>query len=1145
MLVNLLMFVACGLSAERTSEPLSVWYRFESEPTIGHSVGENVWQGYALKAKIAPGKFGNGLALEGFNGNGLYLPNPVSFFGEEARRGTIAMWVNPAFSAEEKAPRVLINFMQDTMNTLIDGYEIVIFTDGARLKAKPQLLRQMEIPNPLRKGEWTHLALSWDCTQGTWLFVNGEKAAEILGAFEPTPLEPGWPGRVGCHTPFGGYPFAGAIDELRLFNYRLSEEQVRFIATMEPCLPQVTVGGDWNSSITVSNHGGTTIPVSVQLWLPGVHATPPFWGYLPFGFGEASPANLYWVAGTAPVEKLSPSVLLHPGEQTKLTLPPHSDYLHRRRYRVMAGEGLSAMEIAGQEREGLRVEPTMFRPLVYSAGQLITVQARATNDLGRNFAGLVQATLCDQHEKVIAKSSVGLKLSAGKERELAFALHARLPVGRYKLKITAGEGGEKSLINALPLFITKDESYRTIYDVAAAYVGRVDDAELLSQMAKDGIAALRFHGKYGDYYHSEKNLSALLPFGFKVTRMGMAGYSACRDESRHENLRQMARHLGLYLRDNPAVLNQVIAGEGLSAPPCYCEKCNRSFRSYLREKFGTLTALNTAWGTAFAEWDEVEQLGSAKDIDETAERLKMMKVALELPAENTARWKKLFELNKTKAMEWKRWHEQGLIEWYTDFVSAFRQTNRGRTSLGEQPCWPNFESHILFALGKLTDIGGMDLYLPGEGPTTLGYAAELFLNFDMNASIFHANGKPVMVHELYVQDNSPALLPEAQGWWLVGRGYNLITYFTYDYYYEGERAGLPLIFGLFSREGKPFPTYSSFQRFSREFKEFHKQYDCRSLRREEPRVALFMGDDVSLANNLETGGATWEAAAVHGHNGAYWLTERSGLPVEFINDESFDRLAGKQALVVPWCHVVRSSSLEKMIAFAREGGTLILDGAVGLFDEDYRAYPSLPGGSFGEALGISFQSYDDQPNTIILRQGVELPSQGIAIEPKVKRGTVLLKDRRGQPALIEIPVGKGRVLFFFTNLGRRNLKRLPDSNTLKLWKSLLEEKAGVRSRYHFTSTEPMTNQMNLFDVSMRIKGGNELFLFMVSFFASSEGTLGIALPPGNYTACDALTGEVVPLTRAAGEWQMKVSLPAYGSKVIRLRSAQGQPFASW
>jgi hypothetical protein len=34
-------------------------------------------------------------------------------------------------------------------------------------------------------------------------------------------------------------------------------------------------------------------------------------------------------------------------------------------------------------------------------------------------------------------------------------------------------------------------------------------------------------------------------------------------------------------------------------------------------------------------------------------------------------------------------------------------------------------------------------------------------------------------------------------------------------------------------------------------------------------VAIFMGDDVSLANNLETGGATWEAAGVHGHNGAY------------------------------------------------------------------------------------------------------------------------------------------------------------------------------------------------------------------------------------------------------------------------------------
>lgn len=217
---------------------MAVWYPFDSLTTIGHSVGPNTWTAYPLAASLGEGRWGKGLVLPGRGSNGLYLPNPVSFFGREARTGTIALWVKLASDpASEKGQRCLIDFMRDTGNTLIDGYEIVLFTDGDRLKAKPQLVRQMEIPNPLRQDVWTHLTLTWDCEKGTALYVNGEKKAEINAEFKPTPLEADWPGRVGCHTPGGGYPFAGTIDELRLFNYRLTDEEVRQLPWPVPGSP--------------------------------------------------------------------------------------------------------------------------------------------------------------------------------------------------------------------------------------------------------------------------------------------------------------------------------------------------------------------------------------------------------------------------------------------------------------------------------------------------------------------------------------------------------------------------------------------------------------------------------------------------------------------------------------------------------------------------------------------------------------------------------------------------------------------------------------------------------------------------------------------------------------------------------------------
>lgn len=1168
MLISLVLGLALALvgapwcAAE--SPQMSAWYPFDSEEAIGQSVGANPWPAYPLHGEVTAGKFGSARSVPGVGGNGLYLPNPAGFFGGEAHRGAIAMWVKPGFDpAEETGQRVIIDFMKQAGNTLIDGYEIVIFTDKEKLTAWPALGRRMVMDSPLRQGEWTHLALTWDDQEGTAVYVDGEKRAERKGKFKPTALEKGWPGRVGCHTPSGRFPFAGCMDELRLFNYRLSDEEVRLIKDLRTPAPALKITGDWIEEVSVRNEGAEAIKIRLQAWLPGKHVAPPFLGYLPFGFGSVSPDRLFWVAGATTVEACGETVTLEPGEETRFTPPGERYYLGPRTIRLMAGEGVAAAEVGRGAFGGLSIEPTRFRPLVYRAGARVVLGARAENDMGRSFGGVVRAELRTLDGEDITGPigpMVPLAMRHGVRRLLSFTLDdGRLKPGSYRLKLVAVEKRHRSVINELLLHITKDEDSRTICDVGAAYVRRVDDPAVLEAMAEDGVAVLRLGGS-GNYYSFEKNMTALLRHGFKVWRTPAASYrSVCTSEESRERLRATARNMGRYFRDNPAVINQSIAGEGLTYPPCYCEDCNQSFRAYLRKKYGALEKLNAAWGSGYGEWSEIQQLGSPQDIDEAAERLKMMQVALELPEGNTQRWRKLFELDKTRAIEWKRWHDEVLVDWYGEFAKAFHETNEHRTPIGEQPCWPNFKTHVLFALGEIADTGGMDLYLPGEMPTTLGYAAELFLNFDMNASIFHAHGKPVMVHELYVQDNSPALLPEAQGWWLVGRGYNLLTYFTYNYYHEGTRAKLPLIFGMFDKEGKPYPCYDSFVRFSRDIKRFHGRYDYTTLRREEPRVALFMGDDVSLANCLESGGATWNAAGVHGHNGAYWLTERCGFPVEFINDERFDRLEGKRALIVPWCHVIRRGSIEKMLGFARGGGALIIDGPLGLYDEAYRPYEPLPGGTLSEALKVSFAGYEDKPNKIVVREGVEVASQGIPVGLEVNGAKVLFSDTEGRPAVVEVPMGRGKIVFFLSSLGRRNRSRAPDGNALVLWKSALEG-AGLRSRWGLRSKEAtpaeadenldhggagLTGKASLFDASFRIKDDTELLVFLVSFFGPTEGTLELLLPPGKYGAWDALSGEAVELSAVGGGWWIPVELPAFGSAIVRIKAEAGRPFASW
>jgi hypothetical protein len=742
----------------------------------------------------------------------------------------------------------------------------------------------------------------------------------------------------------------------------------------------------------------------------------------------------------------------------------------------------------------------------------------------------VRVELLTDDGEAIAAAAAPVKLKRGAQREIGVTLKPERPLapGRCRLRTSAG----KTTLDEERLYVTTEGDARTLCAVGAAYVSPVDDAELLRQMTEDRVRFVRLHGKIGDYLSASANLSSLLDHGLKAWRMPAIPYSSvCASRGSRQWVEATGRNLGRYLRGNPAVLMQSIAGEGLSAPPCYCDACTASFREHLRAKYGTLRALNEAWGSAYADWQEVPQLGSPQDLDETAERLKTMRVALALPAENQARWRELFELDRTRAIEWKRWHEGALVDWYRRFAEAFHAENAGCTPLGEQPCWPNFETHILFALGKIADIGGMDLYLPGEGPTTLGYAAELCLNFDMNSSIFAAAGKPAMVHELYVQDSSPPLLPEAQGWWLLGRGYNLLTYFTYDYYHEGVRSGLPLIFGLFDKEGAPYPTYDSFRRFGADMERLDRWWNALALSREEPEVALFMGDDVSLANNLETGGATWEAAGVLGHNGAYWLTERAGHAVDFVNDDSLDRLEGKRALVVPWCHVVRAESVARILGFARQGGTVIIDGPLALYDGAYRPYAKLPGGGLAQALGVTLTGYEDEPNMIVAADGTEIASRGVPQGVEVTGAEVLLRDHEGRPALARATVGRGKVFWLLSSLGRRNASRVPDPHALRLWRSLLSE-AGLVPRWEFTPRA--RGGKAVFDVAVRSRSEREVFAFLVSFFEPSQGEFDLALPKGAWSAADALTREPVAMQETAGKCRLRVDLPAYGTRVIRL-----------
>ncbi|MHC4915825.1 MAG: beta-galactosidase, partial [Planctomycetota bacterium] len=68
-----------------------------------------------------------------------------------------------------------------------------------------------------------------------------------------------------------------------------------------------------------------------------------------------------------------------------------------------------------------------------------------------------------------------------------------------------------------------------------------------------------------------------------------------------------ARHLTLLydLRDEPSACSFMLAGD-----VCFCEHCMKRMRSWLKERYADLAALNAEWGTEFASWNDVEPLST-------------------------------------------------------------------------------------------------------------------------------------------------------------------------------------------------------------------------------------------------------------------------------------------------------------------------------------------------------------------------------------------------------------------------------------------------------------------------------------------------------------------------------------------------------
>lgn len=201
-----------------------------------------------LGGRLVPGKAGKALALDG---NG-YLEFPAGANVGEAG-GTVALWFKP----ENWGERTYDNLfgLSDNVNNALHferahpGGQLRLVFGGPNVKSPP-LERSLFSKEPLRNGEWVHLAAAWDHKSGlARMWINGQ----LVAAFDqpgPLPLKP--PSvLIGCG--FGRLDRAvrGLIDELVILDHAANAEEVA----------KLMEGVDTGGSLTQSSNGALNVIV--------------------------------------------------------------------------------------------------------------------------------------------------------------------------------------------------------------------------------------------------------------------------------------------------------------------------------------------------------------------------------------------------------------------------------------------------------------------------------------------------------------------------------------------------------------------------------------------------------------------------------------------------------------------------------------------------------------------------------------------------------------------------------------------------------------------------------------------------------------------------------------------------------------------
>ncbi|MGP3974558.1 beta-galactosidase [Streptomyces sp. 8N114] len=444
---------------------------------------------------------------------------------------------------------------------------------------------------------------------------------------------------------------------------------------------------------------------------------------------------------------------------------------------------------------------------------------------------------------------------------------------------------------------------------------------------------------------------------------------------------RLVEQLATRYAEHPALALWHIGNEyGCSNPVCYCEVSAADFRRWLRERYGTVEALNAAWSTTF--WSQ--RYGDFEEV---------------LPPRTAPT-----HANPTQQLDYARFSDDALLQCYL----AEREVLRRITP--DVPVTTNHMPHHKpvdpFRWAAYEDVTALDYYQePYDSETHIDAAAA----FDVTRCA--GGGRPWLLMEQapgavnWRARNSPKP-PGAMrlwSWQAVAQGADAVLYFQWRQSQGGaEKFHSAMV-----------PHAGTDTRIFREVS---------ALGQELATVPQLAGTRCSSEVALLADWNSWWALEQGSHPSSA-LSHRetllrhyrpffdAGVPCDIVPPDR--ALSGYRLVVVPNLYLMSEETAERLTAYVRDGGHLFVSYFTGIADECDRVHLGGYPAPLREVLGLRVEEFWplDEGARVLLRGELsgqaDLWSEAIDLEGARAVATFGDGELTGRPALTRHAFGDG------------------------------------------------------------------------------------------------------------------------------------------